>query len=387
LKDNLLTKESDNEYLYKACPITRINDVIRFTPKESYWKASVGIYLKSQPPFSNDISLTFPQYYKGGKIANKFYKLMNNENMSLKESDYIYNEIKLKVNLSANNKKNVGVEINTAFTNKLSNDFSVYASEQMYQLEENIDEAIKAKAQEIMNDQSTEPLYKKIGKFVYSYIEYDLKYHGKNLTASQIFTEKKGVCEHYTILYNLMLNAVGIQTIKIFGWAFQKEETTANEKTIGHAWTAALIDGRWKELDATWGLFDGIPSGHILKGYDKETVSYSYTSATLTPINLIKTHNIQLIDNLDNEKEDDIRYHGLGDEEEEGEANKSNSESQEKQNTEESNKNNEESIENQQSKEQMGNVEKNDEEKKENKSNYIKFKKLLYFISILYFLL
>jgi hypothetical protein len=386
LKDNLLTKESDNEYSYKECPINVIKDIIRFTPKESYWKANVGIYLKTQPQFSNDISLTFPQYYKGGKITNKFYKLMNNENMSLKESDYIHNEIKLKVNLSANNKKNVGVEISTAFSNKLSKDFSVYASEQLYKLEENIDEAIKAKAQEIMNDLNPEPLYKKIGKFVYSYIQYDLQYHGRNLTASQIYTQKKGVCEHYTILYNLMLNAVGIKTIKVFGWAFQKEETTANENTIGHAWTAALIDGKWKELDATWGLFDGIPSGHILKGYDKETVSYSYTSTTITPINLIKTHNIQLIDNLDNEKEDDIRYHGQGDEEE-GEANESTSESNEKQNTEESSKYSEETIGNQQSKEQTGNVEKNEEEKKENKSNYIKFKKLLCSISILYFLL
>ena len=386
LKDNLLTKESDNEYSYKECPINVIKDIIRFTPKESYWKANVGIYLKTQPQFSNDISLTFPQYYKGGKITNKFYKLMNNENMSLKESDYIHNEIKLKVNLSANNKKNVGVEISTAFSNKLSKDFSVYASEQLYKLEENIDEAIKAKAQDIMNDPNPEPLYKKIGKFVYSYIQYDLQYHGRNLTASQIYTQKKGVCEHYTILYNLMLNAVGIKTIKVFGWAFQKEETTANENTIGHAWTAALIDGKWKELDATWGLFDGIPSGHILKGYDKETVSYSYTSTTITPINLIKTHNIQLIDNLDNEKEDDIRYHGQGDEEE-GEANESTSESNEKQNTEESSKNSEETIGNQQSKEQTGNVEKNEEEKKENKSNYIKFKKLLCSISILYFLL
>ena len=176
---------------------------------------------------------------------------------------------------------------------------------------------------------------------------------------------------------------------KIFGWAFKKEETTANEKTIGHAWTAALIDGQWKELDATWGLFDGIPSGHILKGYDKETVSYSYTSATLTTINLLKTHNIQLIDNLDNEKEDDIRYHGQGDEEEEGESNESSSESHEKQNTEESNSEESYNINDgsQQSKEQMGNDEKNDKEKKENKSNNIKFKKILYSIFILYFLL
>lgn len=400
LKDNFLTKTSDNEYSYNECPTAVIKDVIRFTPKESYWKANVGIYLKSQSKITDDVTVfvTFPRYYKGGKNTNKFYKLMTKDNNSLEESDYIHNEINLKLSLPGNNKKNLGIEVNTAFTNKLNSDFSVYASEELYKLDQNIDEEIKTKAQEIMNDGSSEPLYKKIGKFVNSHIIYNLDFHGEDLTASQIYQQKQGVCKHYTILYNAMLNAVGIKTLKIFGWAFQKEETTANEKTIGHAWTAALIDGKWIELDATWGLFDGIPSGHILKGYDKETVSYSYTSSTLgLKFELLKTHNIQLVSNLDNEKEEDINYIGIGaeedEDEEEGESKESSSESHEKTNTEESKSNTEESNSNTEesksnTEESNGkNDEKGDEEKKENKSNSIKFKKLLNFITFLYFLL
>lgn len=214
----------------------------------------------------------------------------------------------------------------------------------MYQLNDTIDEEIKNKAEEIKNDGNSEPLYKKIGKFVYKHITYDLAYHGKDITASQIYKGKRGVCEHYTILYNAMLNAVGIKTLKIFGWAFQKEEVSANEKTIGHAWTAALIDNKWIELDATWGLFDGIPSGHIMKGYEKEIIYMS--SSSVGKVEFIKTHDISLIDNLNDEKGDDIIFLGLP----EGIG---------------------ESIEN-----------------KENKSNHIKLPKfLLYFISVLYLLL
>ena len=346
LKENLLTRDSDNVYSYNECPSEVKTDVIKFTPKESYWKANVGIYLKSQSDISKNISVTFPRYYKGGKNTNKYYLLVTNEDEILEESKLIQDEINLKVTLEGKNQKMVGVEVNTAFSNKISNTFSVYASEQLYQLDDNIDEEIKNKAEELKNNGNSEPLYKKIGKFVYSHITYDLGYLGKNITALQIYKGKRGVCEHYTILYNAMLNAVGIKTLKIFGWAFQKEETTANEKTIGHAWTAALIDGKWIELDATWGLFDGIPSGHIMKGYGQEIIYMSSTEGG--KVELIKTHDISLVDNLNDEKADEIIFYGLA--KDKGESTES--------------------------------------EDEKNKSNdLIKLPKLLYFISILYLLL
>ena len=48
LKENLLTRDSDNVYSYNGCLSESKSDVIRFTPKESNWKANVGIYVKSQ---------------------------------------------------------------------------------------------------------------------------------------------------------------------------------------------------------------------------------------------------------------------------------------------------------------------------------------------------
>ena len=37
------------------------------------------------------------------------------------------------------------------------------------------------------------PLYAKIGKFVYEYLQYDASYFGKLLTVPEILTTKKGV--------------------------------------------------------------------------------------------------------------------------------------------------------------------------------------------------
>ena len=74
-----------------------------------------------------------------------------------------------------------------------------------------VDQTVIDKAKEIINgeDYPDKLNYYKIGKFVYSHIIYDSLYVGKNLTVKEIYDGKKGVCEHYILLYNAMLNAIG----------------------------------------------------------------------------------------------------------------------------------------------------------------------------------
>ena len=74
-----------------------------------------------------------------------------------------------------------------------------------------------------------------------------------------------------------MLNAVNISTLTIVGWAFKKDETSGYNSTFNHTWTAALIDGRWIELDATWDLFEGVTAGHIIKSFFSDQVYYSFS--------------------------------------------------------------------------------------------------------------
>ena len=315
LQNNTLTKESEYKYIYNNhCPNKQITDVIRLAPKEGYWKGEMTFYVKSDTEFTGDVILKFPRLYRGGKNKNKNYELKTDENTVLKESNFIEDQIMLNVKLPASGKLQPGIKLHTAFSNKLEEEFTFYPTEELLDLEQDIDDTIKDKAQEIINDPNSEyknyPDYYKIGKFVKNHITYNLSYHGANLTAKQIYDTQKGVCEHYTILYNAMLNSIGIKTKKIFGWAFDKETTSGDENTIGHAWTLAVInnDGvsKYMELDATWGLFEGIPAGHILKGFDKET--YSYLACGGTNRQILRTHKIELVENLDDEVEDSTIY-------------------------------------------------------------------------------
>jgi len=41
-----------------------------------------------------------------------------------------------------------------------------------------------------------------------------------------------------------MLNAIGIKTVYISGWAFSNDQTSGNKNTDTHAWTAALINNK-----------------------------------------------------------------------------------------------------------------------------------------------
>ena len=282
LENNLLKKESDNVYYYKGnCPTNRMVDYIKFSPEKATWESNGQISLENRLEFTNDITFTFPRYYRGGKIKNDKYKISSLESQIFDENTIKYGDNKFKVTVPAKGRQKVGLYLNTSFTNKLTDDFIVDLPPDSYAINDSqIPQEIKNKAKEIITEQSDYPNYYKLGKFVNSYMTYDLNYKGRDLSLADIYRLKRGVCEHFTLLYNAMLNSVGINTFYLSGWAFDKNTTSADENSVGHAWTAALINGKWKELDSTWGLFEGVPAGHIMKTIGKDSFSYSYREST-----------------------------------------------------------------------------------------------------------
>ena len=212
----------------------------------------MGIYLDYPNKFTKKVGFQFPRYYIGGKLKNTYHRIISTEGEKYEEKNSINEDQQFQVEVSAANKDKAGALVYTAFTNKLSDDFEVVLNEDLYQINETkIDPDIKSKAQEIIAENSNFENYIKIGKFVYSHIEYDISYVGRQLGAKEIYEGKKGVCEHYTILYNAMLNAIGIKTLYISGWAFDGDKISGNKDTLTHAWTVALIGTKWIELDAT----------------------------------------------------------------------------------------------------------------------------------------
>ena len=252
LKNNLLKKESDTIYSYIGECLNN-TDEIRYSPVESSWEADIGFYLGNYPEEDN-VCFIFPRYYIGGKLEISDYTIISTENNLYNTNSLNHEDIKFKACVQSANKEKVGVELHTTFSNKLTNDFKVNLPEKFYEIDlSKIDQEIIDKAKEIINEDSDKPNYYKIGKFVYSTISYDSNMSGRKLTLKQIFDGKKGVCDHITLLYNAMLNSIGIKTLYILGWSFQGNKTYADKHTSTHAWTAALINGKWIELDATWG--------------------------------------------------------------------------------------------------------------------------------------
>ena len=297
LLNNLLTKESNTLYSYLGqCPTETLIDIIRYSPETVLWEADMKLNLKYSPKFTNNVNFIFPRYYTGGKLIKKYFIINSIENEEYNEDDIIYENTKYKITIHAANKNKIVVELNTNFTNNLTREFNVYLPEKYYSIDlSNIDQEIQDKANEIISESSEFPDYYKLGKYIYSNMTYDINYTGKNLTLKEIYQGKTGVCEHYTLLYNAMLNSIGIKTLYITGWAFNGNQTSGDDNTIGHAWTAALIDGKWKELDATWGLFEGISSGHIFKNFYKDIISYSYYETNKNLITFDKNHDINMI--------------------------------------------------------------------------------------------
>lgn len=75
----------------------------------------------------------------------------------------------------------------------------------------------------------------------------EAEYHDKRVKIA--FRKSQGVCMDYTLLYQQMAKAVGLECAFILG--------NSKGSLLGgwesHAWNAVKIEGQWKLLDVTWG--------------------------------------------------------------------------------------------------------------------------------------
>ena len=114
------------------------------------------------------------------------------------------------------------------------------------------------------------PNYIKLGKWVNLFLKFNSSLQNKKMTLEEIMKKKEGVGKHYTILYNTLLNSIGISSIYINGLSHNCENQLIEieNKFINHAWTLAKINNQWIPLDCTWGFFEGkLPVSHIFLNY------------------------------------------------------------------------------------------------------------------------
>ena len=281
--NNIWRTKSDNIYFYTGVCLNQSNEEsIIFTPTKTFWSAMIELFLiyNYTDTFTNDVTFIFPRYFRGGRLNNAFYTISSYLNNVYNEENSINYDLKLEVTVPAQNQQRVSVKVETGFINDLNEDFKVYFPESYYKIDNaNIPQEIINKAEEIINNNIGIPYYISLGKFVHSYITKNSNYSGVRYSPLEIFNNKVGTFEEITILYNTMLNSVGIKTLYLTGWFIKENDTSGIEENTNYAWTAALIGETWIELDANEGLFEGVSAGHILKNFFYDDYSFSINEA------------------------------------------------------------------------------------------------------------
>ena len=116
----------------------------------------------------------------------------------------------------------------------------------------------------------------------------NISYDSKAINLIKIYTKeekinsalktRKGVCMHYSEVFNDIVTKMGMKSYVIDGYTKQSGEIAR----LSHAWTACMIDEKWYLVDVTWG------SGYIKDNvyYKKLNNIYYKSSATA----FLKTH-------------------------------------------------------------------------------------------------
>ena len=146
----------------------------------------------------------------------------------------------------------------------------------------------------LLEDSSSNPAYFKIGKWIYNNIKYNISYSLQSLNISQIINIKQGVCQHFTQLYNSLLNSIGIEAVLASGYSIKD----INKPTDGrYAWTVAKIDDKWVGLDATWNIFnqDGyLPQCHLFRSFGNAHDISTYSN--WGKVNFVEKEDIKIVE-------------------------------------------------------------------------------------------
>lgn len=111
------------------------------------------------------------------------------------------------------------------------------------------DPAIEQLARTIAADQQDrQAVVAALVEWVYRNLDKDLT---TNLsTASQVLTERGGDCTEHTLLFVALARAVGVPAREVSGLVYMGDDA---QRFGWHAWAEVDIDGRWVQVDPSWG--------------------------------------------------------------------------------------------------------------------------------------
>ena len=291
-EDEFFIKTNENEYTWGGTvPEGGKLTIVKLSKREAkyqfYEKYSINTIDNST---INDTTITIPFDYEGGN--NKIIKMscFSKQTKSIKEDNTLK---KYEVQFH-NTKNNIGEwEIQGELINRCKGEWIFDLTDE--EIESLIPQDYKTNKQGFKkisiqiieeynkthkNDLVQIPDVAKVGKWVHKNIKYNINYTGRSeVTATDVYNNKEGVCDHFTKLYNALLYSLGYKVLYVYGFAIEKKNCYGEEDC--HAWSVVKIDGKWLPFDATWGIFSGkLPISHIFKSllYEKKVSGHTTDS-------------------------------------------------------------------------------------------------------------
>ena len=268
---------NDSAYIYDSlCPTNYLYEIIAISPRQVTWNhyTKITVELPSENP--NQVYMSSQVAFLEGSNFNISQDISytplstgkkNNDSFITNHNFYILNYYNFE------NTRNFYFIKNTTFSS-CPNFWNVTDDNIKNYLKNTSTQTTISLVKQILNeDKSDHPDYYKIGKWVYKNIKYD-RAHNTKSDPDDILIQKRGVCHHFTLLYNALLNSIGIRTLYTSGTAIKNFATLDREN---HAWTVAEINGKWIGLDATWNIFSGkLPQCHVYYKYEGIFDTFSF---------------------------------------------------------------------------------------------------------------
>ena len=274
------------KYIWEGViPKDGLNEFFRISHSKAKWEGT--IFQEFETINQNDhirkVEILTPKYYDGGNLKNKEYKVRCSLGEGI-DNKYIFDlGNKYKFLMENVNSKKVFFQILSKFEIDIHLPWKMDLNEDFIP---KIDEKNKSFFKKIAIDvlkksDSNYPNFYSLGKFVHKYLKYNINHYKKQYTPIEIYNLKEGVCSHFTLLYNTLLNSIDIPAIYVCGLANNGEggRTQFNDiKNEKHAWTLAKINNKRIPLDATWTLLKGIlPVSHVFQYYLKNELKYVFS--------------------------------------------------------------------------------------------------------------
>ena len=290
LNYSLKQQENSNHYKWSGTVSKKgFLERIDLTRKKAKWEITTRVVFNSNSDI-NSANIKIPLLYVGGNNSIIEYSIYNNQINFFDNQKITKDDRYIMAKYDNLNSREGFIEIHTLLENNYNNFFWVNDIDLNLasSVEQEQEEILSTLANKIINEDKRDlPIYVKIGEWVNKNISYDLNYIGKRLTATEILNQKKGVCEHYSILYENLLKSIGILAVSISGVAYNRDKKSFEP----HAWTLVRYNENWLPMDATWGIFSGkLPISHIFS-YNSLNEKYS--------VNTIKkvSNNSRTVDN------------------------------------------------------------------------------------------